>query len=47
MLLVEQPLDRPGGRLLPFEEPLVKPGGLLLHLLEHRHALPGDPERFG
>ena len=35
------------GSLLSFEKAAMELGCLFLHLLQHRHAFPGQPERFG
>ena len=45
-LLLKKALDGPAGGLLTFEEAEVKPGGLFLHLLQHHHALAGNPQGF-
>ena len=47
VLLIQEPLNSSTGGLLPFQEAAVELGRILLHLLQHRHALPGDPQRLG
>ena len=45
--MIEKALDGPAGGLLSFEETAVELGCFLLHLLQHRHALAGNPQGFG